>query len=154
MTWSSGLPYTLSIANCAPYTPGDAPCYPNGNAGSLSTHVGPYNPVTHNRLYFNGNLSAGQLPTGFSYPTLDHIGSAGRNNKFGPSFFNVDMSLQKNFPIYETLLAQFRFDAYNVINKINLANPGGGIDQGPQYISGMAPGANPRQLQFSLRLLF
>jgi hypothetical protein len=94
------------------------------------------------------------LPAGFTDPALDQIGNAGRNDKFGPHYFNTDMSLQKNFPIHESLLAQFRIDAYNGFNHINLANPGGAIDQGPQYISGMAPGSNPRQLQFSLRLQF
>ncbi len=161
MTWANGLPFTLTIGNCSPYIPGDAPCYPNGSAGSLVTHVGSYNPIAHNRLYFNGNLSTGQLPTGFSYPALDQIGNGGRNGGHGPAYFNTDMSLMKNFPIWETMLLQFRFDAFNGFNNINLNfNQDGSapIDQGPQYISSMAPGANgvgsPRQLQFSFRLEF
>jgi hypothetical protein len=72
------------------------------------------------------------------------------------------MSLQKNFQIYETLLAQFRVDAYNGFNNINLnfnADGSAPYDQGPQTISSMAPGTrnasgDPRQLQFSLRLQF
>jgi hypothetical protein len=67
------------------------------------------------------------------------------------------MSLQKNFQIFERLLAQFRIDAYNGFNNINLNFNSDGnapIDQGPQFISSMAPGTNPRQLQFSLRLQF
>jgi len=157
LTWSSGLPFTLTLGNCTPYTPSDAPCYPNGSAGSLVTHIGAYNPVTHNRLFYNGNVSTGQLPTGFSYPALDQIGSAGRNDAWGPHLFNTDMSLQKNFPIHESLFLQFRFDAYNLFNNINLNFNSDGsapVDQGPQYISSMAPGTNPRQLQFSFRLQF
>jgi outer membrane receptor protein involved in Fe transport len=161
MTWSGGLPFTLALGNCSPFVPtsgnGDTPCYPNGKAGALRTHVGSYNVVDHNRLFFNGNLSPGQLPSGFSDPGLDQIGTGGRNGGRGPHFFNTDMSLQKNFPIYETLLGQFRVDAYNAFNNINLNFNGDGsapIDQGPQYISGMAPGTSPRQLQFSLRLIF
>jgi hypothetical protein len=67
------------------------------------------------------------------------------------------MSLQKNFQIYETLLAQFRVDAYNGFNNINLNFNSDGsapINVGDQTITSMAPGTNPRQLQFSLRLQF
>jgi len=161
MTWASGLPFTLSVGSCTPFTPGSAPCYPNGHAGSLVTHVGSYNPVSHSRLFFNGGVASGTLPIGFSYPGLDQIGDAGRNDAWGPHYFSTDMSLQKNFPIYESVLLQFRFDAYNVFNDINLNfNQDGSapIDQGPQYISSMAPGqggvGNPRQLQFSFRVQF
>ena len=157
LTWSSGLPFTLSLGSCSAYTPGSAPCYPNGRGGFLKTNVGSYDPVNHNRLFYNGNVSKGQLPPGFAYPTLDHIGNAGRNNAWGPHFFNTDMSLQKNIPIHESIQAQFRFDAYNAFNNINLNFNSDGnapIDQGPQYITGMAPGTNPRQLQFSFRILF
>jgi hypothetical protein len=101
------------------------------------------------------------LPTGFSYPALDQIGTGGRNGGRGPAYFNTDMSLMKNFTIWESLILQFRFDAFNGFNNINLNfNQDGSapIDQGPQYISSMAPGANgvgsPRQLQFSFRLQF
>jgi hypothetical protein len=160
LTWASGLPFTITLGSCAPFVPttgtGDTPCYPNGKAGSLSRHVGSYDPVTHNRLYLGG-LTKGTLPTGFTYPALDQIGNAGRNDSWGPRYFNTDMSLQKNFQIHESLLAQFRIDAYNGFNHINLNFNSDGsapIDQGPQYISSMAPGTNPRQLQFSLRLQF
>jgi len=159
MTWSSGLPFTLTIGTCAPYTPSSAPCYPNGKGGSLPHSVGSYDPVAHRRLFYNA--PSGALPPGFTYPGLDQIGTSGRNSAYGPHFFNTDLSLQKNFPIHESVAAQFRVDAYNAFNNINLAfNTDGSapIDQGPQYITSMAPGinpsGNPRQLQFSFRILF
>jgi len=152
MTWASGEPFTLGLGSCTPYTPSSTPCYPNGRAGSLVTHLGAYSPISHNRLFFNA--PTGSLPVGFSYPGLDQIGNSGRNNKFGPSFYNMDLSLQKNFPIWESLFLQFRFDAFNAFNIINPGNPSGTLDQGPQYITGMAPGDNPRLLQFSFRLQF
>jgi outer membrane receptor protein involved in Fe transport len=161
LDWASGLPFTLSLGSCAPYTPGDAPCYPNGKASNLHTSVGSYDPINHHRLFFVGG-TPGTPPTGFSNPALDTIGNAGRNDAWGPHYFNTDMSLQKNFQIHESLLAQFRVDAYNAFNNINLnfnADGSAPIDQGPQYIGSMAPGTrnasgDPRQLQFSLRLQF
>ena len=165
MNWSGGQPYTLTLSSCGSWTPSDAPCYPNGRAGSLKTHVGPYDPVAHNRLYFTGGSAVSatscSLPSGFTCPGLDQIGNAGRNDAKGPHYFSTDMSLMKNFKIWESVQGQFRFDAYNAFNDINLNFNGDGsaaIDEGPQYISSMAPGANgigsPRQLQFSFRLLF
>jgi hypothetical protein len=69
------------------------------------------------------------------------------------------LALQKNFPLHESLFAQFRVDAYNGFNHINAGNPSGNastvnIDQGPVFITSEPPGAKPRQLQFSLRLQF
>ena len=75
--------------------------------------------------------------------------------RFGPNYFNTDLALQKNFPIHESLFAQFRVDAYNAFNHMSLGNPGGSIDNGDQNIGGLFGSQFPtRQLQFSLRLQF
>ncbi|HVJ07641.1 MAG TPA: carboxypeptidase regulatory-like domain-containing protein [Acidisarcina sp.] len=150
MNWSSGLPFTLSDSGCK--IPGSVPCYPNGSGKNLNVSLGGYNAQTHRHKFFDA--PNGSLPPGFTYAALDTIGTAGRNDAFGPEFFNTDLAVQKNFPIYESVLAQFRMDAFNVFNHINLALPSGTLDQGPQYISSQAPGASPRQLQFSLRVQF
>jgi outer membrane receptor protein involved in Fe transport len=152
INWASGTPFSLGISSCTPYTPSSVPCWPVGNAGSLKTSLGGFDPSAHRRKFFDA--PSGSLPAGFNYPTLDHIGTTGRNSKFGPGFFNTDLALQKNFPIWESLFAQFRVDAFNAFNHINPGNPNGNIDQGAQYISSQAPGASARQLQFSLRLQF
>ncbi|MFT4114570.1 carboxypeptidase regulatory-like domain-containing protein [Silvibacterium sp.] len=160
LNWASGLPVTLNLSNCSAWIPGSAPCYPNGSGRLLRTHLGALDPIAHRRLYFNGGVASGTLPVGFSDPGLDMIGTAGRNDALGPRFFNTDIALQKNFPIHESLFAQFRVDAYNAFNHINSGFGGSGagvnIDQGPQYVTASTAefGQNPRQLQFSLRLQF
>jgi hypothetical protein len=158
ITWGGGLPFTLTYNECSASVPGSAPCYPVGAASNIHTNLGSYNPVAHNRLFFHGTKTPlTQAPfNGFSASALDQIGTAGRNSVFGPSFFNTDMSLQKNFPIHESLFAQFRVDAYNVFNHINPGNPGGSIDSGDQFISSIQTASqNPtRQLQFSVRIQF
>ena len=161
LTWESGLPFTLSYNECSTVIPGSAPCYPNGKGSSLKTNLGSYDPIAHRRFFYHG--ASAPLTTasfsGFTAPGLDQIGTAGRNNIVGPSFFTTDMSLQKNVPIHESIVGQFRVDAYNVFNHINPANPGNtSIDSGDSYISGIAGGGNafapPRLLQFSLRVQF
>ncbi|MGA7317515.1 MAG: TonB-dependent receptor [Silvibacterium sp.] len=167
VTWSSGLPATLNYSGCG-LTSGPGPCYPNGKGSTLHTNLGSFNTTTHNRFFYSGATTplvkavngalVYQSFSGFSATGVDQIGTAGRNNIYGPHFFNTDLALQKNFPIWETVVGQFRMDAYNVFNIINPGFGGGAattpIDSGDQFITGMAPGANPRLLQFSLRVNF
>lgn len=162
ITWQSGLPFTLKYNECSASVPGDAPCYVNGNPGSLNVKVGSYDPVGHRQLLFHGTSTplTTQPYLGFSAPGLDQIGNAGRNNKFGPAFFNTDLATQKDFTIKESLSLSFRMDAYNVFNHIN---PGFGsgtsftVDGGDQYLNGgygINGYTNPRKLQLSARIQF
>jgi hypothetical protein len=115
------------------------------------------NTTNHNRVAFHGStVPLTQQPfNGFTAPGLDQIGNTGRNSTFGPNYFNTDLAVQKNFPIKESLFAQFRMDAYNVFNHMSLSNPGGSIDNGDQTIGSLAYAQFPtRQLQFSVRLQF
>jgi hypothetical protein len=71
------------------------------------------------------------------------------------------MSLTKTFSIRERYQAQFRMDAYNAFNHINLGNPGGNIDSaggnsigGGPFPAGTGGTTNPRQLQFTVHLQF
>jgi hypothetical protein len=169
LTLGSGLPFTLGYNECNSGVGGsNAPCYPNGRAGFLKTHLTKLDPLSHSRTFYNpittapNGICGGGDYQGFTCPALDQIGNAGRNNKFGPSFFNTDLSLQKNFPIKESVLAQFRVDAFNTFNIVSAGNPGGNIESagiinsnsGSNQFPGYAPGAQPRQLSFSLRVQF
>jgi hypothetical protein len=167
MTWAGGLPFTLTDNECNFSVPGSAPCYANSVAGArLPLNLEKLDPNAHSRKYFNGiptlasqnqtTLQIHYTPnSGFSIPQIDSVGNVGRNNYFGPSFFNTDASLQKNIPIHEDIQAQFRFDAFNVFNHINPGNPGNtSVDGGNGYITGEAAGGNPRYLMFSLRVQF
>ncbi len=94
---------------------------------------------------------------GFSAAGLDQIGNSGRNNKFGPGFFNADLSVQKNIPIHEQFIVQFRADFFNVFNHINPGFGGGGATgniESTGTITGQAPAGTPRFIQLSLRLQF
>ena len=80
---------------------------------------------------------------------------SGRNAFTGPSFFNSDMSLFKNFAITERVGAQFRFEAFNVFNHVNLNNPNNCIDcSGSGLITSLAPNAQMRQLNFGMKVTF
>jgi hypothetical protein len=92
---------------------------------------------------------------------LDSIGDGGRNNAWGPRFFNGDMSVSKNLTFHERYTAQFRMDAFNAFNHINFGNPNGTVDSGSAgtigsgpYPTGTGGTTNPRQLQFTIHLAF
>jgi hypothetical protein len=152
----SGLPYTLSYDSCNLTLPGDAPCQPNGNAGSLAHGITGYAHKNAQVQYFK---APGIGNAGFTAPGLDTIGNAGRNTAWGPGFFNSDMSLSKTISFRERYEAQFRMDAYNAFNHINFGNPGGSLDSGGTIGGGPYPtstggSTNPRQLQFTIHLAF
>ncbi|AXC10530.1 Oar protein [Acidisarcina polymorpha] len=171
LNWSSGLPFTLTYNECSASIPvnngGDAPCYVNGHGNWLPINLSSFDPVNHRRTLFRGTstplTTASYL--GFTAPGLDQIGNGGRNTAFGPHFFNTDISLQKNFPIRESLVAQFRVDGYNAFNHINGNFGGGGATQaidggdtgtGNVYVTSSTAnfGQGPRLLQFSVRVQF
>jgi Carboxypeptidase regulatory-like domain/TonB dependent receptor len=178
---SSGLPYSLSMANCASSVGGSgigdnsghptaAPCYPNGNPGGFNPKQGSFNPVTHSRPYFTALPAlcpaTGSSSGGFTCPGLDQIGNTGRNSNYGPHFFNTDLAVQKTFPIKESISAMFRMDAFNVFNYISSGTPNGNannlnIDSNAAITNGIGGNgigpvgaSSPRQLSFTARVTF
>lgn len=153
LNWSNGLPFTLNLGGgCGASVPGSAPCYPVGKRSSLHTSLSGFDPVAHTRTFW-------QTPaTGtFTGAGLDQFGNIGRNAFYGPGYFNGDLTLMKNFPIRESITAQFRIDAFNGFNHINPGNPSNTQTNAPGTISGepaLGIYTNPRQLQFSLRVDF
>jgi hypothetical protein len=158
LNWSSGLPFSPSYGECGSDIP-NGPCQPNKTVGIMPTSLTSFNTTSHSRTYFVPYPAFG--PNGsttgpFSRPYLDTFGDAQRNSYTGPAFFNTDLAALKNTPIRENISAQFRLDAFNVFNNINPGNPGSScIDcTGAGIITGMATGASPRQLEFSVTLIF
>ena len=148
----SGLPYTLSFNGCGAEIPGDAPCYVNGNSSALKTHAVGFAGGPQGVVFYQAQTLGG----GFTDPGLGNIGNGGRNNAWGPNFYNVDISAFKNFSIKERVTLQFRADAFNAFNHINFGLPSGNIQSAGNITSGPGPGGttNPRQMQFTARVMF
>ena len=159
--YQSGLPFTIGFNDCSKYTVG--PCYVNGKNQQLKTGKSGY--AGGNLTYFTGapsdlcTTSAGF--DGFTCSGLDSVGTGGRNNAWGPRFFNSDMSISKAVTVRERYEVKFRMDAYNAFNHINFGNPNGTIDSGSAgsigggpYPQGVGGTTNPRQLQFTIHLQF
>lgn len=127
--------------------------------------------------------STGYLnPLAFSYPQVTAadpsglFGDLGRDQVFGPGFWNIDFSTTKNFQLRENLVLQFRAEFFNIFNHPNFALPSnvitpgynsdgtlnpnagtaGSITQTPDVAQGNPGlgGGGPRVMQFGLRLQF
>jgi hypothetical protein len=152
LVYQSGLPFTLSFSGCGNDIPGSAPCYVNGSSSALKTGASGYAGGPGGVTFYQAQTLGGA----FTDPGLDNIGNGGRNNAWGPHFFNADLSAMKDFTVKERYNLQFRADAFNAFNHINFGNPGGNIQNPGSISSGPGPGGttNPRQMQFTARVQF
>ncbi|MBL8149956.1 MAG: TonB-dependent receptor [Blastocatellia bacterium] len=76
-------------------------------------------------------------PSIFPKPAAGKNGSLGRNTFRGPSFTTLDLAVTKTLPIFKEKQVQLRFEAFNLLNNVNLflpnsdlslaALPGGGF---------------------------
>jgi len=96
-------------------------------------------------------------PCGGATPCVANLG---RNTFVGPNFFDMDMSLFKNFKITERVNFQFRAESFNLLNRTNFTLPGNaGHNNIVDPLFGSAGGASgngfgPRELQFGAKLSF
>jgi|HubBroStandDraft_1064217.scaffolds.fasta_scaffold11732_2 hypothetical protein len=157
--WHTGTPFMAnSIAFLMSYSNED-PAILTGNLRDMKTKVN----VQSGQVYAfeNPELAYNQYqgPVGFEM--------GARNNLRGPGFFDLDMGLGKNFPVYpkEGVTLKFRVDAFNVLNHPNFQTPSfeNNMDlTSPPNEFGVIPGTvtptgsdlSARVLQGSLRLEF
>ncbi len=104
-------------------------------------------------------------PLAFAPVTAARFGNAGLNNLRGPSFFNLDLGVFRNFAIREKIQLQFRAEAFNATNTPHFNNPGttvssmvrnadGSIRSLGGYTEITSAQADERQVRFALRLSF
>jgi len=72
----------------------------------------------------------------------------------GPHYVDVDVSLQKNFPIRETMRLQFRADFLNAFNHPNLAAPNMFFSPGATTFGTITGSQDSRNLEFALKFYF
>lgn len=115
----SGLPFTVTTSSATPGT------------SQTANLVAPFQ-VTHqhsgagNVAWFN--------PASFAAPAACNLysatnqvsctlGNTGRNQFRGPAYFSDNLSLFKSFPIHDDWNVEARFDAFNMTNTPQFANP-------------------------------
>jgi hypothetical protein len=90
--------------------------------------------------------------TGAQCVPVGEDGNLSRNAFRGPSFKDVDLGLVKNTVVSDRIKVEFRADAFNLFNRVNLYNPIGDLSS-PQFGQSTAAFA-PRVLQLGLKIMF
>lgn len=101
----------------------------------------------------------------FTHQAVGTLGNVSRNSIFGPHLTRTDFSLFRTFPLHESLSAEFRAEAFNVMNTpvfntpgitISAFNPDGSASNAGSFgtITSTAVGTTGRQIQFALKFLF
>ena len=111
-TMQSGMPFNVTDSTDTANTSSGGSYRPN-LAHAASADCG--------RSHLTGCIDPSafaEIPT-----TIFAYGNAGRNLLHGPHLFTTDLSLFKNFRIYERLRLEFRFEAFNFTNSPQFSNP-------------------------------
>ena len=152
----SGKPFNITSGADDNYD-GDTNDRPNILPGKFA-HLLPYTrplPSNNHSLWFDtsaychagtSGCSPGGGPGGVD-------GLVSPNSLIGPGYKSVDASIFRDFTIYERVKFQFRGEATNVFNIVNLNAPGATLSSTSSFglISGAA---GMRQIQLGGRLLF
>jgi hypothetical protein len=94
-------------------------------------------------------------PSSFVPVTEVRYGNVGRNPFHGPGWFNLDLSLSRNFKLGERVTLQARVEGYNVTNTPHFNNPNGNVNSsGFMTITSTSTNARNRQLRLGMRLSF
>ena len=92
-------------------------------------------------------------PAAFASPAAYTFGNVGRNSIYGPPMQTLDFALARTFRLTEKASFQFRGEAFNALNKVNLGTPNRYVNE-PQFgtiTMAMTPG---REIQLSARVSF
>jgi hypothetical protein len=96
----------------------------------------------------------------FAKPPNGTFGNVARNLLKGPSAYNFDFSLFKDFRVREGKTVQFRAEMFNIFNTPQFSNPGANLSAPNSFGVSLATISTPagfgtnRQIQFALRYTF
>ena len=139
----SGFPFTISVF-------GDT-----ANAGTLlgenpirANYTGQpvFGPGTHTAASWF-NTAAFATPAAFTF------GNVGRNSVYGPGRQTLDLALQREFALTETIKLQLRGEAFNALNHTNLGTPNRFVNT-PQFGTITEAATPGREIQLGIRLSF
>jgi hypothetical protein len=90
----------------------------------------------------------------FGIPAVGSLGSAGVGTLRAPTFFNMDLSIGKQFSLTEHKYLQFRAEFFNALNHVSYSPPGRDITSPTAFGQITGQVQNPRNIQFGLKLYF
>ncbi|HWZ51442.1 MAG TPA: TonB-dependent receptor [Granulicella sp.] len=156
VTLTSGQPFDITSQLTTLPGGGSASVAP----GNVADRVGPtiYTKTLHQWMSPSSFTSAPAVSFNGGGYVFTRPGTLGRNQVFGPSYRNMDLSLFKNVPIKDGVVGQFRAEAFNLMNTPEFTNPNGNLDTlGQQGGFGQITTTraySERQMEFAFRVTF
>jgi hypothetical protein len=92
-------------------------------------------------------------PAAFAIPAAFTFGNVGRNTVYGPGRQTLDLALQREFSMTETVKLQVRAEAFNALNHSNLGTPNRFVNT-PQFGTITEASTPGREIQLGVRLSF
>ena len=146
----TGFPIALYDSGTAPNVTNSRGQRPNCGAGAGSTlgRQAAFDPVSGKYTGYQWFDNSPYTATG-----AEQFGNCPAQGPVrGPGFGDVDLSVQKNFPVTEKVRIQFRADFLNAFNRVNLNTPNGGCCGGTMGLINLSQ--DPRNIQFALKLYY
>ena len=150
--WQSGKPVSILNSTSA------------GGYGNRATPINNGGGDRPNQIH-SANIGSGRTlahyfdTTAFVPQPLGTIGTAQRNDVFGPHYRHVDLSLFKDFKVLERASVQFRAETFNISNtpSYQLTQNSGNVQLGNAAfgtVTAVDSNYTPRLVQFALKLSF
>jgi len=139
----SGMPFTVSVF---------------GDTANSGTVLGE-NPIRANYtgqpIFGPGTRSTDKWfnPAAFATPAAYTFGDVGRNSVYGPPLRTLDLAVVRSFRLTENTSFQFRGEAFNALNMVNLGTPNRYVNE-PQFGTITMPMTPGREIQLSARVSF
>ena len=143
-TFQSGRPFTVALL----------PNFDNSNTGESILGFGANDRPNVLRSPALASPTAERWfdTSAFVIPPTGNFGNAGRNILTGPGLQTINVSLVKNTVLSERATLQFRAEAFNLLNHVNLDLPDNFV--GSPTFGQILSAESPRHIQFGLKLIF
>ena len=138
----------INITNGASYPAGDFNADGNGGDRPNPPAAGVKTSGWTNNEYLRGIFLASDFPK----PAPGQNGTLVRNAYRGPGYVDVSVSLSKKFDVTPKVSAEFRLDAFNATNRVNLSDPI--TDLSNSNFGKSTSQLNPRAFQTGVRVRF
>jgi Carboxypeptidase regulatory-like domain/TonB dependent receptor len=138
----TGRPFTVTNSNA-------------NNSGSFNDEDRPDQIANPN----NGPKTVAKWFNTSAFSTADvapgTFGNEARNAVVGPTFFETDLALQRNFALSHRFNMPIRFEVFDVFNNPNFFNPlGAGQEAGTSSFGTLTESNSPREMQLSAKLIW
>jgi hypothetical protein len=90
----------------------------------------------------------------YAVPTLYTYGTTPRNSLRGPAYWNLDGSIFRQFPIGESRRFEFRAEAFNLLNNVDLGQPSNDLNSGAAFGTIDTTANTAREIQLVAKFIF